>query len=413
MIRSLLLLLASCAGLAACASGDDPQPEPAAVPESLEEAYIADITRDLADDDMQGRNEGTTESAEARARIIAEMGACGIEPAGEGSSYEQPITAGQGTNVLGVIPGTDPDLRDRYVVVSAHYDHIGACGGAICNGANDNAAGVATILGVGCAVAQAPLTRSVLIAAWDAEEPATFLTDAMGSEFWVNEPTVPLSSVDVAIALDLVGGDLWPGFDAHFLIGAELSPQVASAVNRAARPDGLDAHRLGLHMVEETILGRQPWSDYDAFRNEEVPVLFASNGQNREYHTPDDEFELLDTPRMALQAQYLYAIVRELGDATETPVFDAAGVAFATDAETAVMVLDAALADGGLVDQYGLSGTSRTNLEADRELAAEVAASLEAGTGMSNDELLGLRTATQRIMCHAGSTYGEGTCNSL
>jgi hypothetical protein len=402
------LILGACAG-----AGDPAEPDDASIRETLAETFLADIARDLSADDMAGREEGTPESAEARARIVAELTACGVQPAGENDGYEQVITSGGGTNILGWIPGSDPDLRDRYIVLSAHYDHIGACGGAICNGANDNAAGVATIVGVGCAVAKAPLPRSVLVASWDAEEPSTFLTDAMGSEFWVGQPTVPLSGVDAAIVLDLVGADLWPGYDAHFLLGAELSPGVAAALDGTPVPAGLDANRLGLHMVEETAFGRQPWSDYDAFRNRGVPVLFATNGQNLEYHSAADEFASLDTARMALQATYLYDFVVALGGASATPGFDPSGADHRVDAATAIRVADAALAAGGLVELYGLNATSRSNIESDRAAAEEAAVTLEAGGELSAGQVAALRSATQRIMCFAGPSYNEATCNLL
>lgn len=407
-----LVFVACCLSLCACPT-EPPPPADVPVPETLRESWLSDVTRELSTDSMGGREEGTPESDAARALIIAELAACGVQPAGENDSYEQVITAGNGTNILGVIPGSDPELRDRHIVVSAHYDHIGSCGGAICNGANDNAAGVATILGVGCAVAASPLPRSVLIASWDAEEPSTFLTDAMGSEFWVGEPTIPLSLVDVAIVLDLVGADLWPGYDGHFLLGAELSREVADAVDDASVPAGLPAYRLGLHMVEETPFGRQPWSDYDAFRNEDVPVLFGSNGQNLEYHTAADEFALLDTARMELQAIYLHDIVLRLGGASATPEFRSNGRDYAIDAATAVLVADAALADGGLVDQYDLENASRFNIQDDRALAVEASETLAGGDDLSSAQVDALRKATQRIMCLAGPNYTEATCNLL
>src|SRR5690606_16053853 len=117
---------------------------------------------------------------------------------------------------------------------------------------------------------------SVLVALWDAEEPPTFLTDAMGSAFFVQNPTIPLDQIDVAITLDLVGAGLWPDYAGHFVIGAETSLAVADAVDSVMAPEGLKVFRGGLHLIEQTPFGLQPWSDYDAFRAAEVPVLFLS-----------------------------------------------------------------------------------------------------------------------------------------
>src|SRR5690606_27031633 len=103
-------------------------------------------------------------------------------------------------------------LRDRPIVISAHYDHLGECNGAICNGAYDNAAAVSVILALACAYAAAPPPRTLLFAAWDAEEPPTFLSDEMGSEFFAANPTLPLEDIAVVLVLDLVGAELWPGW---------------------------------------------------------------------------------------------------------------------------------------------------------------------------------------------------------
>ena len=118
-------------------------------------------------------------AATTPARLRDKLAACGIAPAGE-DGFEQPITGGQGTNLLGTIAGTlSPD---RVIILSAHFDHIGAvsCLG-ICNGAYDNAAGVSAVVEIACQIAHAPLEKTVLVALWDSEEPPTFLSDAMVS----------------------------------------------------------------------------------------------------------------------------------------------------------------------------------------------------------------------------------------
>ena len=235
----------------------------------------------------------------------------------------------------------------------------------------------------------------------------------MGSAFWVNNPTVPIKQIDVSIVMDLVGSDLWDGFEGHFVVGAETSKEVTAAVEAATKPAGLKAYRIGLHMPEITPLGRQPWSDYAAFFQSKVPVLFLTNGQNKRYHTPQDETAHLNLPKMALEAQYLLSITRQLGDTpTSTyaaPTFDAAGTDYLRDVQSGLAVLKAALSPGGLAEK--LTGLSKAKLIEDLKQMQAIEKRLTGGAKPNNAELGAMRKSTQRLMCYAGSTYVESTCN--
>ncbi|MBI5494339.1 MAG: M28 family peptidase [Deltaproteobacteria bacterium] len=382
------------------------------VPSFMTEAELQRLTTDLASDSMDGRDEGTAGSQAARTYIKDLMGQCRLQEAGT-TGFEQAIGSSPGINLLGRIAGTDSALASRHIIVSAHYDHLGDCGGAVCNGANDNAAAVAILMAVACEVSRAAPKRSVLIAAWDAEEPPTFLSNDMGSEYYAGHPLVPLADTDVAIAMDLVGGDLWPGYAGHFVLGAESSSEVNAAAAALDIPAGLGARRGGLHLVEQTRNGMQPWSDYDAFRNRGVPVVFLSNGQNKMYHTPSDEASTLSYDRMALEAQLLLALVRALGDATTTPQFDAQGRDDRTDAETIHGVMSDALATGGIVDALSLTTDTRNLLQQDLADVTAVKSVADTGTALTSTQRSTLRRATQRIMCLASPDYTEQTCRLL
>jgi hypothetical protein len=366
----------------------------------------------LASDELAGRAPGSPGGQAARAFLIQELTACGVEPLVNGS-FEQPITGGAGVNVLGIVRGADPARAGRHVLIGAHYDHLGQIGGATYHGADDNAAGASLALSVACAIAAEPQPRSVIIAHWDAEEPPTFLSDRMGSQFYSLNPVVPLDQIDVAVTLDLVGGDLWNGYGGHFYLGAELSPEVAAAVDAAPVPEGLMLFRGGLHLAEEQPLGigRQPWSDYDAFRNAGRPVLFLSNGQNKRYHTPADTVDMLNLPKMALEARYLLRVVSRLAHAEVDPTFNVAGIDFAGDGDTVKAVLEAALAPGGLVESLGLTPASRAKLEGDLADTTAIQAKAAGGATLDEAEVRRLRDGTQRIMCLAGSVYTEDLCS--
>lgn len=379
----------------------------------LSQANLTRMIAYLADDERGGRDEGSPGGLAARAFIIEELQRCGVEPFGvepEGEApFAQPIVGGDGVNIIGKIQGRDPERADRAVLVSAHYDHI-QCEG-ICNGADDNAAGVAILIATACELASDPPDRSVIVAAWDAEEPPTFLAPEMGSRFYAEHPIHPLAQTDVMIALDLVGGDLWPAYPFQVVLGVETSPQVADAVSAAEVPEGLIVHPAGLHLVEETPLGHQPWSDYDAFRDAGLPVLFFSNGQTKHYHQPSDELATLNLPKIALEARFLLNVLRNLGGATRDPNPTVVnGAVYREDAVAMQALLEAALAEGGLVDHHGLSARSRDRLTSDlAAVQALVAAEGEPdAAGVS-----ALRAAAQRIMCLAGPLYPEAVCASF
>jgi hypothetical protein len=381
--------------------------------EHITEAELRRMVTYLASDDLDGRDEGTPGGEAARAYVIDEMMRCGLQPAVNGS-FEQRIATGVGTNVLGLIPGTDPALSTRYVILSAHYDHLGHCHGDICNGANDNGAGVAIMLGVACALAADPPPQPVLIAAWDAEEPPAFMTDAMGSEFYAANPVVPLEQTDAVFVLELVGGGLWPGHQGHYLTGAELSPQVATAVWSTPIPEGLPVRRAALHMIEEQPNGHMAWSDYDAFRNRGTPVLMAVNGFNQSYHTPVDEVDTLDLPKMARQAQYALDLMRQLTIGAEKPYFVANGADYALDAFSTKLMLEDGLAPGsGVVDVMGLSAASRAKLEAGLAAVTVLADQLGGGAPASGQDVETIRGAFMQLFCYTHPSYTEDLCNMM
>ena len=417
MSRSILCALFLLSSCAACAGGGDAlaQPTPTPTPPTRAEGDApsrrvieAHVTR-LASEEWRGRDEGSPGGVAARAYIVDALRGCGVEPLTPG--FTQTIEGGEGANVLGVIRGTDAELRSRHVLVGAHYDHLGECVGGLCKGADDNAAAVAILLDVACSLASKPGRRSVVIAAWDAEEPPTFLTPQMGSRFYVEHPAVPLEQTDAALILDLVGSDLWPGYEEHFVLGAELSPTLRAAVIATPPPAPLVVRRLGLHLAEETAYGHQAWSDYDAFRDREVPVLFFTNGQNKRYHTPDDDVARLNLPKMVLEAGYLLALVERLAGADETPTFEREGRDDLGDVENGLALLDAALAKGGLIDALGLSVGSRLRLSGHRDVLRDLKAKLDAGAKtLSDDEVVAVRLAAQRLICLAGNYVGEVGC---
>lgn len=228
-----------------------------------------------------------------------EFRAAGLNP------VEQPVAVG--ANVLAAHPGR----MDRWVMVAAHYDHLGTDGRDVYRGADDNAAAVAILVDVARALAKVILQRGVLFAAFDAEEPPHFLQNTMGSQEWVRRPTVPLDRVDLMICMDLVGHALGPPGTPEdvrqtlFALGAERSAGTSAHVDALARAvPGVVVRRADAETIP-------PLSDYEAFWRKEIPFLFLSCAHGRHYHTPRDTPAWLDWAKMEATARWLERFVRE------------------------------------------------------------------------------------------------------
>jgi hypothetical protein len=259
---------------------------------SLVEALCSEATA--------GRAPGTPEGLAARAVVIDALRGRGLDP------REQAIPgANGGANVLAAIPG---DI-DRWVLVAAHYDHLGKIGKDVFWGADDNAAAVAILVEVAARlVADRAAGRGVVIAAFDAEEPPYSFSNAMGSMRYAREPIVPLERTDMMVCMDLVGHAMGPELipekvrNTVFALGAEKSTGTPELVRDIA-VDGVVVRPADVDLVP-------PLSDYHAFYQREVPFLFLSSGRSRHYHAPTDTPDTLDYDKMAATARWLEAFVR-------------------------------------------------------------------------------------------------------
>lgn len=256
----------------------------------------------LCSDRCGGRAPGTPGGLAARALVVEALRTHGFDP------VEQPVPGCNGANVLAALPGG----VDRWVLVAAHYDHLGTQNGDIFRGADDNAAAVAILVDVaGALMRSRPDCRGVLFAAFDGEEPPYYLSPAMGSVHFVRHPTIPLDRIDLMICMDLVGHALGrEGAPADvrqtiFALGAERSAGTAAHVDSLQRAvPGLVVRRVDAEIIP-------PLSDYAAFWEREIPFLFLTGGRADYYHTPEDTPDRLDYSKMAATARWLERMVRE------------------------------------------------------------------------------------------------------
>lgn len=307
----------------------------------------------LADDALQGRENGSPGAATARQHIIDRLAASGVKAAGT-ASWQQAFPTG--INVLGLLPGTDPLLQDQYVVLGAHYDHLGvvgkgACkaaekrapGDTICNGALDNATGVAVLLELARVLTQAkvPLRRSVLFCFFDAEEDGL-----KGSYHFVEEPTVAIAQIAAMFSVDLVAGAIFPGEPSSFAVDIEYSSGLREVVVDAAQHVGLHVWPVSAFFVGKDDGGR---SDHFPFRKAGVPALFFGSGSPPVYHTPADEPDEVIQDKLLATARHVLRVVAAVANRDDRPVFVDQPKPHLGDAEAMVFLADQILADPAAV----------------------------------------------------------------
>lgn len=289
----------------------------AAALNSITAQECADHVHTLADDVFEGREAGSRGGHAAATYILREIEPLGFHPAGDDGKFTQSFGEGY-RNILAVLPGNDPALHDEYIVVGAHYDHVGygnrknSLGtiGRVHNGADDNASGTSALIETMEAFAKSGLTtrRSILFAFWDGEE-----RGLVGSRYWNAHPTVPHDRVKLAITLDMVGrlrdGQLYllgtrSGYGMRRLFSGSLSD------DRSASPLWLD---FSWELSEN--------SDHWSFLEQKIPVALLHTGLHADYHRPSDDSHKVNGAGMRDVCQYLLTALLRAGDADQLPAF--------------------------------------------------------------------------------------------
>jgi Zn-dependent M28 family amino/carboxypeptidase len=273
---------------------------------------MRDVFR-LADDSMRGRRVGTPEGAKARDFIAARFDALGLDRIPPGRIHPF-VTAGgsgaaiNGFNVVGTVAGTR--FPDQYIVVSAHFDHIGSvdpgaqcrASGAdsICNGADDNASGTSGLLALATLFARAKPQHTLVFVAFDGEE-----SGDVGSRAWVAAAPIPLKQVLVDVNMDMVGRN---AKNQLFVAGPTKYPQLRSLVEAAI---GCTTITLTIgHDGPGAPGGNDDWtnqSDQGAFNAAGIPFVYFGEEDHPDYHRATDHAD-------RLMPAFYAAAVRAVGD---------------------------------------------------------------------------------------------------
>jgi hypothetical protein len=246
----------------------------------------------------------------------------GLKPA-FGESYYQPIpdllTEGTskasiiGRNVGAILPGSDPRLKDEWIVLSAHYDHLGKQKGTLYPGADDNASGVAMLLEVAeyFALCKHKPRRTIAFISFDQEE-----SGLRGSTYFALNPPLPFRKLKAFLTADMLGRSMANVMDEYvFVLGSERSTQLRQLVEKVKPPSGLTVGRLGTDLVGTR-------SDYGPFRDRNVPFLFFSTGQHPDYHSPTDVPERLDYQKLQRISVYICNLTERLADNDAAPAWN-------------------------------------------------------------------------------------------
>jgi len=270
----------------------------------------------LASTSFEGREAGSRGGRAASTYLVEQLRRYSLKPAGQDGGYYQSLTNNY-RNVLAMIEGADPKLKDEIILVCAHYDHVGygssrtSLGpiGLIHHGADDNASGTAGLLEVTEALTRlSPRPRrSIMIAFFDGEEQGL-----IGSEHFANNPTVPLEKIKLMINLDMIGR-----LEKNTLtvFGTRSSPGLRRIVSEANQEAALN-----INFTREL----KKNSDHHTFFSRDIPILMLHTGLHGDYHRPSDTPEKIDSEGIHRISQLLFRVIDQVGSAPQLGGFRAA-----------------------------------------------------------------------------------------
>lgn len=257
-------------------------------------------------------------------------------------------------NVVGVIPGTDPKLRDSYVLFGAHYDHVGysqtppqtrfigaggnapgGCvgqvrdtptpGDVISNGADDDGSGTVAIMGIAKAFATGPKPKRSLLFVWHAGEESGLL----GSRYMADYPSVPLDKVAAGLNIDMVGRNRCDDpkeSNTVYVVGSDRISTELHNLNEEANSGMEKPMKLDYEMNDpadpESIYTR---SDHYSYASRGIPIIFYTTGLHKDYHYVTDEVGKIEFPKLVHIAQLVYSTGAKVANLDRVPARDNKG----------------------------------------------------------------------------------------
>ena len=332
------------AGLAACSraavvsttapSAPTPSAQPAAVLTGVTDSDVRRLLGAIAADSMEGRGTATPGSARAATFIAGELARYGVQPAGDSGFFQRVPVAftspsgvrqltllstlaardsvpaadrANAVNIVGVIPGSDPALRDQVVLIDAHFDHLGIQRGqasdSIYNGADDDASGVVAVMEIARSLAAGPAPkRTVVVVATTGEE-----VGLLGTRWYLQHPARPLEAMVANLEIEMIGrpDSLAGGPGRGWLTGFERSTM------------GDLFTTAGLPIIADKRLDQQFFmrSDNIAFAERGIVAhTLSSYNMHNDYHEPSDDVAHIDFAHMTQLVDVAVRAARLLAD---------------------------------------------------------------------------------------------------
>jgi hypothetical protein len=327
-------------GALGCHGSAPTTPAPAATPDT---ALMMRDVRYLASDALDGRGTGTVGNDSAAAYIARRLASAGLGPAFTSGDarlcgavptaprpcdgrYVQPFAARSiaaahaglpgelpTQNVAAIVRGTDPVLREEYVILGAHFDHLGRSTmgaldadvpNAIHNGADDNASGTAAVIELGRLLRRNPPRRSVMVVTFSGEE-----LGLLGSQYFADHLPVPLERVRAMLNFDMVGR---LRDDRLIVYGVATAQELLDIVNRANTVAPLQLTATGDGFGA---------SDHSSFYAKNLPVLHFFTNVHDDYHRASDDADKVNGAGMARVVALAERVTRDIADRAQPLTF--------------------------------------------------------------------------------------------
>ena len=266
----------------------------------------------LAGPKFEGREAGSTGGHAAGDYLVEQLRKLPLTPAGEKQGYFQPF-GNNYRNILALLPGSDPLLKDQTIVVGAHYDHLGHGNprnnnppGTIYPGADDNASGSSGVIELARAFSSLPVAprRSILFILFDGEEKGL-----LGSKHWTADPTLPLNRVKFMLNLDMIGA---LRADRVLVFGT----RTALGLRRMASMSNQDG---GLTLDFSWVMRGD--ADHYSFYDRGIPAIFLHTDLHERYHKPTDVAAKINRDGMMRVARLAFAMLYQWAEAPVLPRF--------------------------------------------------------------------------------------------
>ncbi len=272
----------------------------------IDAAQLLDDVKTLSADDMQGRQFGTPGGIKARDFVEKRFKESGLISLG--NSYLQPFEitnrSGKkinGTNVYGYIKGKKNP--DSYIIVTAHYDHLGVGSGDVFNGADDNASGVAALFAMAKVFLKNPPKNSIIFVAFDGEE-----NGLQGAKKFVANLPIKKESILVNVNMDMISHN---DVNELYACGTRHYPNLKPLVETVIKSKATNVKLILGH--DEPNPPQDDWtnqSDHFAFHEAKIPFIYFGVEDHKDYHKATDEFQNINQKFYVNAVETILAVVK-------------------------------------------------------------------------------------------------------